>query len=535
MDKFYRRAIANVVRYGDTDIFPFPFENFIIDDEVDAIVKIIETRDADVSASLAACPPNNVGALAPVGYTGFRWALQIDPIWNLLYLSWVLSIADEIEKARIERNKETVFSYRYEWNEKESSIFNTDYNWKRFLETAIAKAQESKYVVSCDISEFYLRINHHRIENSIEKIPGSNAVAWKIKAFLSNLSGTYSFGLPVGGPASRIIAELVLNQIDRLLLANEIDFLRYADDYYIFTDSPDRSFKVLVLLTRLLIDNQGLQLQKSKTRIMTSAEFLASNPFVHDDEEAGQEAPLGQARQAIMSLNVHFDPYSPTAAEDYEKLRGELDKYPVMEMIRAEIKKSRANITLSRRLISVSRFLADHILNDAIKTLIESEDILYPVYFNVLISAREVFGRLDDDTQNAILDHVRGLIEAQSRVMVVDLNVQYAVRLLAQKQSEEREITLAKIYRESENDAVRRDIILAMARWKNWHWLSDLKNRFRTLSDMERRAFIIASYGLGDEGEHWRKHLKREFGDFEILARDWAKAKFADAGWVVPL
>ena len=39
----------------------------------------------------------NVGALAPVGYTGFRWAMQIDPIWNAAYLSWVLSIADQIE------------------------------------------------------------------------------------------------------------------------------------------------------------------------------------------------------------------------------------------------------------------------------------------------------------------------------------------------------------------------------------------------------------------------------------------------------
>src|ERR1700733_8163391 len=114
VEQFYRRAIRNVVRHGDTDIFPFPIENHVLHDEPDKAVEILKNLDSDVSRSLAEYPPTNVGALAPVGYTGFRWRPPIDPIWKVVYLSWVLSIAEQIEAARISLQRQRVYSYRYE-------------------------------------------------------------------------------------------------------------------------------------------------------------------------------------------------------------------------------------------------------------------------------------------------------------------------------------------------------------------------------------------------------------------------------------
>jgi Reverse transcriptase (RNA-dependent DNA polymerase) len=535
VEQFYRRAIRNIVRHGDTDIFPFPIENHALHDLPDRAVEILGRLDADVPRSLAEYPPMNVGALAPVGYTGFRWAMQIDPIWNAAYLSWVLSIADQIETARIPLERQRVFSYRYQWDDEQATCFDRQITWQTFIDRAIEKAASYSFVVSCDISEFYLRINHHRIENSIQHLPNAAYAISRIKAFLSNLSGTYSFGIPVGGPASRLIAELVLSQIDGLLVSNGIDFIRYADDYYIFSNSPDESFKSLVTLTRLLIDNQGLQLQKAKTRIMSSAEFIASNPLVHDEEEVNVAVPLGAARQAIMSINVHYDPYSPTATEDYAALRQELDRYPIMELIRAEIKKSRVDITLARRLITICRHLQGALLEDAIKTLVENEEILYPVYYSVLMTVKDVFDRLTPETQDRVLDHLRRMISEQSRVMVVDLNLQYAIRVLSLKYHEESRLLLAGLFRSDRNGAIKRDIILALARWRDWHWLSDLKNRFRQLTDVERRGFMIASFGLGDEGQHWRRHLRREFSPMEELMRDWSEEKHSIDNWQIPL
>jgi hypothetical protein len=268
---------------------------------------------------------------------------------------------------------------------------------------------------------------------------------------------------------------------------------------------------------------------------MTSAEFIASNPLAHDDEDAEAGAPLGAARQAIMAINVHYDPYSPTAAEDYESLREELDQYPIMEIIRAELKKSRVDVTLSRKLISLCRHLQPPLLDDAIITLVENSDVLYPVYYNVLMTAKDAFPRLNSETQDKIIKYLRDLISEQSRVMVVDLNLQYAVRVIAMKYQEESRHLLTTIFRSDRNGAIKRDIILALCRWRDWHWLSDLKNRFRQLTDVERRAFTIASFGLGDEGEHWRKHMRRELSPMEELVRDWAQQRHALEGWQVPL
>lgn len=138
MEEFYKRAVQNVVRHGDTDIFPFPIENHILFDKPEAAIELMATTDADIRRSLAEQPPLNVGALAPVGYTGFRWATQIDPIWNALYLSWVLSLAEKIEATRqpVERNR--VFSYRYAWDDTDSTCFRRDVNWRGYCQTCVA-------------------------------------------------------------------------------------------------------------------------------------------------------------------------------------------------------------------------------------------------------------------------------------------------------------------------------------------------------------------------------------------------------------
>ncbi|HYJ82128.1 MAG TPA: hypothetical protein VEW26_04685, partial [Allosphingosinicella sp.] len=89
MDAAIRRAISNVVDHGDTDIFPFPIENRIIKDRIDDVHALAMRIEANFDQYLLNSPPANHGALAPAGYTGFRWATQLDPIWNLYFLAMV--------------------------------------------------------------------------------------------------------------------------------------------------------------------------------------------------------------------------------------------------------------------------------------------------------------------------------------------------------------------------------------------------------------------------------------------------------------
>ena len=115
------------------------------------------------------------------------------------------------------------------------------------------------------------------------------------------------------------------------------------------------------------------------------------------------------------------------------------------------------------------------------------------------------------------------------------MHLDYAIRVLAHTNTNDNQALLQQIYNERSSPLIRRDIILVLARWGEWYWLSDRKNRFRKLSGPERRAFIAASYVLKDEGRHWRDHIQRELNPFEIFILKWAGKKASQPNWSAPL
>jgi hypothetical protein len=538
MKGFFERAVANITMHGDTDIFPFPIENLVFFDKGANAIELLLDIDNNFHARLAETPPSNYSALTPVSYTGFRWATQIDPIWNAYLLGVVLSIAGEIETRRVPVADIVVFSYRFNADATSPDLFLKDCNWRSFMERSLVLAEAKGFVVTCDISEFYSRLNHHRLENALKQLGLKGNQSSKIMEILQNFSGTYSFGMPVGGPAARILSELLLNQIDSLLRLEGIEFCRFADDYHLFSNSYEGAFRNLVFLSEKLLMNQGLQLQKSKTRIMTGAEFVATSPLGHaaDDTVPDDVAPdLAEQSHNLMRLSLHFDPYSPTAKGDYEVLRGELQKIDIFALLKAELVKSRVHISLSKKIVSAIRFIKEPQLSDAVLSLITNEALLYPIYSTVLWVVTTLYDELPEPSRKAVNEHVRKLVNAKSHVVGIDLNLLYAVRLLARSEGPENEEILNRVFKTTTSVAIRRDIILTMARWKAWAWLSDLKNLFRTLSPMERRAFIVASYTMSDEGKHWRQHIAPELSAFEDLVRVWASEKIQQSGWRIPV
>ena len=540
MKQFFERAIRNVTRYGDTDIFPFPIENHVFFDNATETLALLQDIQDHFDDRLSKFPPANESALAPVNYSGFRWATQLDPLWNLYLLGIVLSIADKIEAARLSPDLKCVFSYRYKWNNETVQLFNESFHWRAFMEHSLSLAENHKFVVACDISEFHPRLGHHRLDNALLQLGSKGDAHKRIMNLLSNFTNTNSFGLPIGGPAARILSELVLNQIDRLLKTEGITFCRFADDFHMFCNSTEDAYRCLIFLSEKLLRNQGLQLQKSKTRIMSSAEFVATSPLRMDDHDAPEldvkRTKLQEQARGLLKLSLRFDPYSPTADEDYQALKQELQKFDVLGVLREELSKSRVHIALARKIVGAVRHLDPRQRNDAVISLINNAELLYPIFSSVLTVAKNVFEELSPEAQGAILQRVIELIEGHSHVLRVELNLAYAIRLLSCRHTPEAEAVMAKIFKlTTSSTMLRRDIILAMANWGNWYWLSDLRSSFRSLSAPERRAFIVASYALRDEGRHWRQHMSGEFSPFEQLVQGWTSQKVNVAGWSIPL
>jgi Reverse transcriptase (RNA-dependent DNA polymerase) len=525
-------ATLNVACFGDTDIFPFPVEDHIFHDLPGRIVEVLAEIDGDFAGAVAKIPILNSRNLSVVGYSGFRWGTQIDPIWNAYLLALVLTIASEIEVKRVPAD--VVFSYRYKPDQSSGSLFDKNVGWLGFQKSAIEHAKKRQYVLRCDISDFYPRIYHHRLENALKKATGNAEIVRRIMLILTAVSDGVSYGLPVGGPAARILSELLLNRIDRLLLSESISYCRFVDDFVIFSDSREGAYSALIELSGLLLSNEGLSLQKAKTRVMTSKEFIATSEF---SEETDQESTDESEERAFKRLRVHYDPYSPSAEADYAALLEELKKFDIVGMLGRELAKSKIDEGLTRRLISAIKHLAPTIQSDAVRSMLKSLDLLYPIFPSVMVLCRGVLDALSNDVKNEIFEVLRNLISDNSYITQVPTNLSFALRVLAEDSSEETEILLAKLYKQPLSIMLKRDIILMMAHRGADHWISNCRKSYATVSGWERRALLVSSYILADEGSHWRDSVKKELNGFDRLVLEWAanSKQKQPTTWRVPL
>lgn len=531
MKRHLQKALHNICTLGDTDIFPFPFENLVFYDKFEESVDLLENIHTNFNNFITEYPPTLEHRLSPISYTGFRWGAQIDPLWNAYFLALVLSVADQIELSRVPINKEIVFSYRYEASEAATHIFRRDIGWIEFQNRSQLLSESNAFVLKCDISDFYQSIYHHRLENALRRSTNNTEFSNRIMEILKRFSKNVSYGIPVGGPASRLLSELLLNQVDRLLLSNGIVFCRFADDYHLFTKTKEEAYSNLLKLSEILIENEGLSLQKSKTRIMTSEEFRATS---HQLVNAESEEHL-PAEKRFLNLSLHYDPYSETAENDYYELKAELEKHDVEGMLIREISKVRIHEKLTRRLVQAVQLFDGEVLNRTIVSMYENLEILYPVFSAIAILTDKVFTKLGHSTQNLILVKLKQLLRENSYILQVHSNLAYAVRLLKYDMEMDADEILNTKYRAIESDITKRDILLVMARRGGHFWISDRKLHFSRISHWERRALIVASYILGDEGNHWRQSARKEFTPFEIIIRDWAAEKKQNAAWCVPI
>ncbi len=515
-----KAAIKNIETYGDTDIFPYSFERYIFHDQPGLLHGVLEWLHADFDAQLATNAPENINTLAPVGYTGYRWATQIDPLWNAYYLSLVIDMGPAIEAARIPVSENSVFSYRFITPTSDGGIFDANVNWRAFMEKSQEAAADFPFVLVCDISDFYSRIYHHRIENALKWLNTKNDTVKRIVDVLKTFSGTVSYGLPVGGPASRLLAELSLNSVDKLLRGEGIRFCRFVDDYRIFCSSKEEAYQRLIFLSEKLF-NEGLSLQKAKTRILTSKEFLDETKLLVKAEQIDEENLSEEDK--LLKLSVHFDPYSDTRVDDYENLKEQVSKVDVAGILGRELEKTRIDPIVTKQAISVIRVLEPEAQKDIIESLLQIENLhtLAPVFPRLMTVLRGLYSELGEGTQSVIDSGLTALVKAESHIIQVDLNLAYAIQVLRQRCTQKTETLFVQIFRKSTSPLVRREIIIAWGGWQHNHSLTDLKKSFSALSKWERRAFIVGSYILTDEGKHWRTHNRESFDPLERLVRDW--------------
>ena len=293
-------AIDNVLKEGltDVDAFSRPFELDMLKNKDFRDKIVVEVKKSlkrgNGTKELAVTPITHV--LVPKKELfDFRKCALVQPLDEIKYLSLVLQIARYVEQMRINKSQEVVFSYRFK--PENGYLFDSKSHYTTFREYVSKKSKQSNVnvVVSCDISNFYDRLNLHRIESilrSNSKIPVN--IISQINSLLLFWSNRDSYGLPVGSNASRILAEASLIEVDNYLVSKKISFCRFVDDYRLFAKDAATAHHWLSLLVDKL-NKEGLFLNTSKTKIQDVSGFgeVEQEENNKDNSESAKEHATG--------------------------------------------------------------------------------------------------------------------------------------------------------------------------------------------------------------------------------------------------
>lgn len=203
-------ALKHALSRGDSDIFPRAFEFQAIEFDWDRI------RDSLTSENLLKWTSRPLRkCLSPKHGFGFRIATQLDPLDFLLFTALMYEIGDDIEEARIPKGEGVVHSYRFKSND-DGSMFDPDFGFDTFRHRSSELASSGSYshVVVTDISDFFPRLYSHRVEGALSKSTSRNNHVKAITHLLSGWNQTVSYGIPVGQAASRLIAEITIDDVE---------------------------------------------------------------------------------------------------------------------------------------------------------------------------------------------------------------------------------------------------------------------------------------------------------------------------------
>jgi len=129
------------------------------------------------------------------------------------------------------------------------------------------------WVVDIDLEKFFDRVNHDRLMSLVEKRLQDRRAVSLIRLYLRSgvidgdgfhetLEGTVQ-----GGPISPLLANLVLDGLDKELEQRGHHFVRYADDCNIYVNSRRAGNRVMASLTRFLDRRLKLQINVAKSAV----------------------------------------------------------------------------------------------------------------------------------------------------------------------------------------------------------------------------------------------------------------------------
>jgi hypothetical protein len=517
-------ALKHVETWGDTDIFPIPFEFEAIRAfwtasalPKDAPRQRVVFRDwlsrQDLLTWTFRAPRR---CLSPKHQFGFRASTQLDPLDTLLYTAVVYEIGAELEAVRVPTAKGVVFSYRFS-PDADGRMHDGNINYDSFRSRSVDLAGRNfeGWVVVADIADFYPRIYSHPLENALTEATTKSEHVRFLKSMLSHLNQSVSYGIPVGPSASRLLAEVAIADVDAALMSEGLVHTRWVDDFRIFCDSERAAYSALAFLANTLFDHHGLTLQQHKTYIQPAMKFLDDNVA---SEAQKERLALSQKFEAIVE-GLGLASYEPIDYDDLDPaVQAMIDALNLNGILEEQIGSPEPlDVPITRFIL---RRLAQVDDDSATELVLKSVRRLYPVFKDALayltgIRSLDLAGKKAIGT--ALLDFID-----KDVVGHLDHHRAWILSTFTRDADWNNADRFVPIFNGYGDPLTRREVIFALGRAGRSEWFKGRKKSYEEFDPWQKRAFLTAVSCLpGDEAKHWYRSIAPQLDELEKAVVDW--------------
>jgi RNA-directed DNA polymerase len=149
---------------------------------------------------------------------------------------------------------------------------------KRSAHQAIKQSQQYlrmgyNWVVDIDLEKFFDRVNHDKLMNLLKRRIKDVRILKLINRYLRSGSMSNDIwemsveGTPQGSPLSPLLANILLDELDKELERRGHCFVRYADDCNIYVKSKRSGERVMASITKYLLTKLKLKVNDSKSAV----------------------------------------------------------------------------------------------------------------------------------------------------------------------------------------------------------------------------------------------------------------------------
>lgn len=231
----------------------------------------------------------------------------LGPFERLIYQASVDMIAPAAESAL---NREQVFSYALLGEDPNGFMFESASDcFTKFKEKVIEYCQSGDYthVLKADVASFFERLYQHVLINLLNSAGCNNYIVSFLEKFMALLTQKDSHGIIQGVFPSDFLGNFYLCSLDAEHQINDIPFVRYVDDIYMFFKSEKDVNKHKIRLSTWL-RRDGLNLNEAKTKTFAVEDLVREETEVElMFEDAKEEAWSELSREDFYTSTISWD------------------------------------------------------------------------------------------------------------------------------------------------------------------------------------------------------------------------------------